>query len=206
MINKKNILIILITLFTILSISAFLYKNKFFSSVKMNFKGLCLFDIDDTLSTGKDNYNVVKLCLDSGFAVGVCTAGGYWMPNTLKNKPWFPSNLYNFMEEHNFNTFNNVARGYLMGKYNLDDYINNDKIKPLNIGIPGWRKGFALYENAKMLGIKDPKRMLIFDDQDSFLDGILTYNQKFNAICAGYTCGGELDIQTTKYAISKSLL
>ena len=207
MINKKNILIIiLVALFTVLLISVFLYKNKIFTVEKMNFEGICLFDIDDTLTTGKDNYRVVQLCIDSGFAVGVCTAGRYWMPNTLKNQPWFPSNLYNFMEKHNFNTFNNVAGGYLMGKHTPQEYIINDKFKPLNIGIPGWRKGFALYENAKMLGIKNPKRMLIFDDQDSFLEGILTYNKNFNAICTGYNCGGELNIQTTKYAISKSLL
>ena len=72
------------------------------------FKGMCLFDIDDTLTTGTENEKVVQLCIDSGYAVGISTANPFYTPQTVRFFKWMPSNLYNFMLEHNFDTFNNV--------------------------------------------------------------------------------------------------
>ena len=51
-----------------------------------NYKGICLFDVDDTLTLGTENYDVVQLCLDSGYAVGISTANPSYDPDTIKTK------------------------------------------------------------------------------------------------------------------------
>ena len=47
------------------------------------YKGLCLFDIDGTLTTGYDNEKSVDICLKAGYAVGISTAGSMYHPNNL---------------------------------------------------------------------------------------------------------------------------
>ena len=72
-------------------------KDKFqMNHLHNKYKGLVLFDIDDTLTTGLDNYNVVQYCIDEGWAVGICTAGSIYNMDNLKKYPynrWMPSNL-----------------------------------------------------------------------------------------------------------------
>jgi hypothetical protein len=167
------------------------------------YKGLCLFDVDGTLSTGQDNYAVVQTCIDAGFAVGVSTAGMVWMPDTLIKQKWFPSNLYDFMLKRNFDTFNNVAGYYLMGKKDSQAFLDVNKRLPPNINVAGWRKGFVMEQNAKMLGITNPKCIIMFDDQSSFIEGILAYNKNYNTACSGENCGGNLSVTSTKLTIKK---
>ena len=88
-----------------------------------NYKGICLFDVDDTLTLGTENYDVVQLCLDAGYAVGISTANPSYTPTTIKSKNWMPTNLYNFMVQNKFNTFNNVSTFYLNGKIQINEYI-----------------------------------------------------------------------------------
>ena len=154
-----------------------------------NYKGICLFDVDDTLTLGTENYDVVQLCLDSGYAVGISTANPSYDPDTIKTKNWMPTNLYDFMSRTQFNTFNNVSTFYLNGKIQKDAYIKNQPSEY----VLGWRKGLSLVSTANLYGITDPKKMILFDDSRDFLKGILNYNNKVKAVCAGPDCGGSLN-------------
>lgn len=175
------------------------------------YKGIVLFDIDGTLTdqghSGEDNAKLVQICLDTGFAVGINTAGGYtpdlwqnWPPDQQYN--WMPKNLVDFMKAHNWNTFNAVRIGYLNGKVDQQAYVSIDKNIPPNIDPFGWRKGFALEQTAKLYGITNPECIIMFDDLPSFIDGMLAWNPNFNVNCINYkTCGG-----LTEESVRKALI
>jgi hypothetical protein len=155
-----------------------------------NYRGLVLFDVDGTLTTGKDNYQSVQTCLEHGFAVGICTAESIYTIENLENYFWMPKNLYEFMKNTNFITFNNVASGYLTGKLNRKAYESINT--PLGYDIYGYRKGFALEQTGKLLGIKNTKNLILCDDLKVFIMSILKYNPNFSILCAGEDCKGEL--------------
>jgi len=168
---------------------------------KQVFKGICLFDVDDTLTTGKENELVVKECLDAGYAVGISTANPFYTPNTIGFFRWMPKNLYKFMVDHNFDTFNNVSSFYLNGKIKSDAYnsiIPNDN----KINIYGWRKGLSLISTANLYGISDTNKMILFDDNREYIKGIKAFNNGFKIICSGKDCGGNLDVSTVLNAIN----
>jgi len=167
------------------------------------FKGLCMFDVDHTLSTGQHNHDVVQTCLDAGFAVGVSTAGSHWTPDTLIKQPWFPHNLYNFMKNRDFDTMNNVVGDILEGKKNTAAFEKIDKSLPAGISPHGWRKGFVLQENSKNLGITNPGCIIMFDDSRDYIAGIHAYNKDYNIVCSGADCGGKLHVDVTQKAIQK---
>jgi hypothetical protein len=191
----KYAIIILFVFFIYIVISHF--KENF----KKKFIGICLFDVDETLTLGTDNYNVVQKCLDSGYAVGISTANPSYTPETIKDYKWMPQNLYDFMVQNQFDTFNNVSTFYLNGKIQKKVY-EKEKI-PLGryISILGWRKGLSLLSTAKLYGITDPNKMLLFDDNKDFLSGILNYNNKVKAVCSGPDCGGSLNLETVSLAL-----
>lgn len=175
-----------------------------------NFKGLVLFDVDGTLTAGKENYAVVQRCLDNGWAVGICTAGaGYTMDN-LRSFPWMPENLYNFIKIHQNITFNNVASGILCGQHNPTAYSTLNLPQGVRLGpehggfIMGYRKGFALTQTGKALGITDPKRLILFDDMVVFIQAVQAYNSNLRPICSGEDCGGQLTVSSVIQAISPS--
>lgn len=170
------------------------------------FKGLVLFDIDGTLTTGKNNEAVVQLCIDNDWAVGICTAGSIYSMENLLNYDWMPRNLYDFIVEHNNITFNNVSSEYLMGKLNKDAYTHLHKYMPIILRywypfVYGFRKGFALTETAKALGIENGS-LILCDDLRIFIEGALTYNNNIKIVCAGEDCGGELSIKALENVIN----
>lgn len=166
------------------------------------FKGMCLFDIDDTLTTGTENEKVVQLCIDSGYAVGISTANPFYTPQTVRFFKWMPSNLYNFMLEHNFDTFNNVSTWYLNGKVNRKSYNHIDSYIPEGVNIYGWRKGFSLISSSNLYGIKNSNNMILFDDNRDYIEGIKRFAPNVKVICSGRDCGGELNIKTVSNAIN----
>lgn len=171
------------------------------TNFKKKFKGLVLFDIDGTLTTGKNNEKVVQTCIDNGWAVGICTAGSIYSIDNLLNFEWMPRNLYDFMIEHNNITFNNVASGYLMGNLNYSAYEKLQKYLPYGSPLTyGFRKGFALSETGKALGINS-NSLILCDDLTVFIKGALYYNNNIKVVCAGKDCGGELTISSLKNAM-----
>ena len=50
-----------------------------------------------------------KYFIDRKYAVGISTAGAMYHPSNLMSFNWMPKNLYQWMEKHNFNTFNKFS-------------------------------------------------------------------------------------------------
>lgn len=157
------------------------------------YTGLVLFDIDGTLTTGTQNHEVVQMFLDRGYAVGIVTAGAVYTPHNLLRYPWMPRNLYDFMHDHDFDTFNNVASGILMGCYSgkkIYDNAANECPSSNRYVHMGWRKGIALHKTAEKYNIHNHKDRIVFDDLTPFLRGLHLYNPECTHICAGHDCGG----------------
>ena len=147
-----------------------------------NFKGLCLFDIDGTLTTGHDNSKSIDICLKNGYAVGISTAGAMYTPENLLSFPWMPHNLYYFMKKYNWVTFNNVARSIYAGKYKSQkDYSH--------LGHKQWGvlKGISLRESAKELLITPGKSLILFDNDPGFLEGLRVFSNTLG-VCSGHPC------------------
>jgi len=176
--------------------------------LKHVYKGLVLFDIDGTLAV-KDNENeaVVQACLDNNFGVGISTAGSVYTMDNLLSFTWMPSNLYNFIKDHNNLSFNNVGSGILNGKYSPGKYeqfykkpnSQNEFLKHF-----GYLKGYSMQETGKIFGITDPRRIILCDDQTTFLQGAYDYNPNFTLLCSGENCGQKLTVQSIKKAMELS--
>lgn len=165
------------------------------STADIMVKGLCMFDLDGTLSDGIENSRVVQACIDSGYEVGIVTAGGRYTIDTLADYPWIPKNLLERMAQTGFITFNNVVRNVLAGRERADAYTKIDAQLPAGINIYGWRKGFACTITANLLGITD--KIIVLDDLPLYLSGIKSYNPNIHTVCAGFECGGSaLSIST----------
>ena len=168
---------------------------------KLSYKGLCLFDIDGTLTTGENNEQVIDICLNAGYAVGISTAGSMYHPKNLLSFSWMPKNLYKFMQEHNFDTFNNVASDILAGKYDPQEYkIIKDNYSGHKVW--GLLKGHSLMVTASKYNIIDPTKMVLFDNDPIFLQGLQDYNKNLNLVCAGSPCGENLSPKTVIKALS----
>ena len=165
-----------------------------------NYKGLVLFDIDGTLTSNsaQNNYSIVQACIDNSFAVGICTAGSVYSMENILSYNWMPKNLYDFIVKEDKITFNNVGSKILMGKPNQLSYSN------LYNQHPGFLKGFALEKTANALGITNPKRMILCDDDIGFIEHFLRYNPNLTVVCSGVSCGGfgaRLNIDDVKNAM-----
>lgn len=147
-----------------------------------NFKGLCLFDIDGTLTTGQDNAQSIDICLKNGYAVGISTAGAMYTPENLLSFPWMPHNLYYFMKKYNWVTFNNVARSIYAGKYQPQPNYNNFGHKKWGI-----LKAHSLLESSKHIGMGVHSKLVLFDNDPGFLEG-LNYFPRCRGICSGQPC------------------
>jgi hypothetical protein len=198
-----NLFLVIIFGFLIIVLSLLMYiayrnhVNEKYYKLQPKYKGLCIFDIDQTLTTGTENYKVVQKCLDSGYAVGISTAGGMYKPENLANFEWMPVNLYNFMKKLKFITFNNVRNLIAAGEYDPVGYNQAFKFKQSW----GWLKGYSLIETAKALNITDYSKVYLFDNDPGYIKGCKEYNANFNVICSGPPCGDVLSLKTLKNII-----
>ena len=159
------------------------------------YKGVVLFDIDGTLTSGKNNYKTVQNVLDKGYAVGICTAGSLYTPANIQSFSWMPSNLFTFMKKNNFNTFNNVASGILCGMNGIDVYKKSMINKPSNIFWPGWLKAVAMKKTGEKYKTKN---VILLDNDNSFIQGVNAYDKNLKVICAGNPCGNIMTPNLTK--------
>jgi len=196
--NVIILLIILLLGIFITILTLHFTKDRFVAPNKPIFNGLCLFDIDGTLTTGTQNEEVVQYCIDKGYAVGVATAGSIYTPANLQSYKWMPNNLYDFMNKHDFDTFNNVASGVLNGIHNPSAYNKILKLKPQDVSWPGWFKGFALERTGSLYDIKDPSKLFLFDNDPNFIMGVKYYNHDLRVVCSGQPCNGSLTLKTIK--------
>ena len=198
---EKSLILLGFILIVLGSILLWINCDKFITNTShdiASYKGVCLFDVDGTLTTGKENERVVQYCLDRGYAVGIATAGGIYTPSNLMSYEWMPRNLYEFMKGNNFDTFNNVASGILTGHHNSAAYTKTLGNKPSDVFWPGWFKGLALERTGALYGIDDPSRLILFDNDPSFLMGVRYYNRNLRVICAGMPCNGVLTLDAVK--------
>lgn len=156
------------------------------------YKGICMFDIDGTLTNqgldANQNGELFQICLDAGYAIGINTAGPVYTPDKVPSWPptskyfyWMPKNLYDFLVKNNWNTFNNVGSYYLNGKVNKQAYDNNKA--PSGISQNGFNKGLALKETAALYNVKDPNCVIMFDDDRNFIQGMREFNSSYNINC-----------------------
>lgn len=195
-----SIILLLTTMFLLFPVNV-IKKNKILKSEKYldKYRGLVLFDIDGTLSTGKDNSNVVQACINNGFAVGICTAGRIYTMDNILSYNWMPHNLYKFIRKYDDITFNNVGSGILLGKKNIKAYLELPNYHP------GFLKGFAMIETGKALGITNPNCIILCDDQKSYILNVIKYNPYLNVVCCGENCGGNLTVDSVMSAMNKCL-
>jgi len=163
--------------------------------ISPRFRGLCMFDIDGTLTTGRDNYNVVQACIDNGYAVGISTAGAMYHPGNLNTFQWMPSNLYNWMSLFGWVTFSNVGSLILMGKPNREIFIQTAQRAGVSMHNWGWLKGLTMVHTAKSLGLP-PDSVILFDNDPGYIYGVKQFNPSLRVVCAGEPCGGILNIET----------
>jgi hypothetical protein len=150
------------------------------------YSGIVLFDIDGTLSTGIENEKVVDYFLDNNFAVGIITAGAMYHPGNLHKFSWMPKNLYNFMVENSFNTFNNVVTNIVNGKKELIEIPTHSNLNFYeNLG---FKKAILLEKNAKIYNIHDYNKIILVDNDPSYIKGAKKYNSKYKIICGGKPC------------------
>lgn len=159
------------------------YDDHHSRPLNKTYAGLVLFDVDGTLTTGKDNYRTVQLFLDRNWAVGIVTAGAVYTQQNIARYYWMPINLTHFLLNTGFVTFNNVAGNppILCGKPALLRYASVDRRIPMGIDGYGYRKGHALFETGLKLGL-DPKHVLICDDLLSFIQGVKVYDSAFQTL------------------------
>lgn len=207
----KYILFILLIALLVTSIILFIKNNQTNNTnLSLNittnnntkkFKGLALFDIDDTLTTGINNQEIVQYFIDNEWAVGICTANAYYTMENIMKFPWMPENLYNFIKQYNNITFNNVGAEIFLGQKNKN--IANalfDKT-PTGYDVFGFKKGYALEKTAQAIGINNPKCMILFDDLTPFIKAVHAYNPNLITVCSGANCGGLLTLENAKKAI-----
>ena len=167
-------------------------KEKIKEEIK--FEGLVLFDIDGTLTTGKENYKVVQYFLDKGYAVGVTTAGSIYTPENISKFEWMPNNLLNFLIMNQYNTFNNVVNKILCGVYRPDLYDLHMHNIPSNAQISnyyGWAKALTLKESGYKYGIIDESKLILIDNDPGFIEGVKMYNKKMITIPGGLPASNE---------------
>lgn len=166
--------------------------------MRQYYNGLVIFDIDGTLAVeNNENEAVVQACIDNNFAVGIATAGSIYNMGNILSYKWMPKNLYNFIKQHNDATFNNVASGVLMGRFNPYPYLGSPNRNP------GYLKGIAMEKTGKAFNINNPRKIILCDDSSYYLQGAREYNPNFTLLCAGENCGGKLTLQSIKQVLNK---
>lgn len=168
------------------------------------YKGLVLFDIDDTLSTNSyvENFLSVDYCIKNNYAVGICTAGAYYTPENLNNFRWMPLNLSEFLRKTNNKTFNNVARGYICNNDSVFQIKRMLRIvKEANVQISdtemiGFIKGYAAAVTAGLIGGINSYDIYLLDNDPNVITGFKKFNPVMNAIPAGNPAGTQFNLNT----------
>lgn len=151
-------------------------KDKDKDNVQAN--GLCMFDVDGTLTRATDATGAVRACLENGYAVGINTAGGYMDADDIRARyNWMPDNMYAAMKASAGQTFVSILHGTVAGE---------------PFAFPGGTEGTkkaqgndAVYAN---MNIKGP--LVMFDDNKNILADIETYDRttpatyQRKAVCA----------------------
>lgn len=204
----KCVYIFLCLLFILLSFLSYYIYKKFTTESYKNKKGICYFDIDDTLTSATDNTgDIIQECIDKDFAVGIITASCRTIDHICdKNKSkysWMPDKLCKQFRENGgrmYNSLNTVA-----GK---SQFPKDYPYKKLDIQDYGYIKGYNMKYGRDTFypHIKD-NNVILFDDQRHVIEGVNRFNKDFNSNfrtqCSNDTClnGEKLNTDFVKKCI-----
>jgi hypothetical protein len=139
-------------------------------------KGICYFDIDDTLTTAHGDRNeMMRQCLDNNFDIGIITASNRKLTDICNGdkprEPWMPELLCK--------QFNNKGPRL----YNSATVVTGNTVFPSNYPIGkdhGYIKGFDMkYGRDSFYKDIQDKCVVLFDDQQPVLDGVRNFNPNF---------------------------
>jgi len=195
----KDILVVVVIIGILILLGLWYYSDKNinnfiteYSHQPIKYEGLVLFDIDGTLTDGTENQKVVDYFLKKNYAVGISTAGRGYHKKNLHTFNWMPPNLYNFMIQNNFDTFNNVSDNVLCGQWDPQTYIDYNRTDISFLEQLGWRKGLTLKKTGEKYGITDPQKLYLIDNDPSYIMGLKMFNPHYNIICAGLPCSNQV--------------
>lgn len=164
------------------------YKDK-----KKHVKGICYFDIDNTLTSAIGNSDeIIQECLDNNFAVGIVTASGRTIDHICsgdkaggyQNAEWMSDKLCKQFRENDGKMFNSL-RVVAGKKIFPKNYPSNQSF--------GFIKGFDMHygKNLSYPSVPD-KCVVLFDDNPMVLKGVKDYNPELETHCSHPICGGKL--------------
>jgi len=191
--EKSAILLIAAIFLPIVLCIVIFFTIKKLKKENFDVKGICYFDIDNTLTSALDGGDeIIQECLDNNFAVGIITAsnrtiddicsgdkaGGY------QNARWMSDKLCRQFRKNKGKMFNSlrVVAGNTIFPSN---YPSNKSF--------GYIKGFNMHYGKNMSHPSVPNKcVVLFDDNPSVLRGVKQYNNDLEIQCSHPTCGGQL--------------
>ena len=163
-------------------------------SNKNNIKGICYFDIDDTLTTANGNRDeIVQECLNNNFAIGIITASGRKVSHICNGHqnsvPWMSNILCKQFSEDNAKMYNSSS---IVAGETIDNMITKGWPSSKIMSDPGFVKGWDMnYGRTKFYPTVPDKCVVLFDDQNSYMDGVKRFNPNFEVECSNITCGAK---------------
>jgi hypothetical protein len=163
-----------------------------------NTKGICYFDIDDTLTTANGNRDkIVKQCLDNNFAIGIVTASSRKVSDICNgNKAkvsWMSDLLCEQFQNNNGKMYNSTT--VVAGSTVFPSDYPNGKSQ-------GFIKGYVMDHGRKTFYPNVPEKcVVLFDDQKHVLNGVKQYNPNLETQCAGYHPGNPYTCNTTGHVL-----
>jgi hypothetical protein len=144
-------------------------------------KGICYFDIDDTLTTATGNIdNLVKKCIDNDFAVGIITASSRKLEHICdgpKSKhPWMPDLL---CKQFNQNPALYNSSVVLSGKTRPTPTIPYSKYGMVKA------HDMEYCRNLHYPHIHN-KCLVLFDDQKQIISNVKIYNNELETQCSSH--------------------
>lgn len=157
--------------------------TKSYEQYKHEVKGICYFDIDDTLTTAKgDKDEIVKQCLDNNFSIGIITASTRKVKDICEGGKakvdWMSDLLCEQFQKNNARMYNSAS--VVAGSTVFPpDYPSGAS--------QGIIKGYDMEYGRKMFypNVSD-KCVVLFDDQQHVLDDVKKYNSNLETQCAGH--------------------
>lgn len=169
-------------------------------------KGICYFDIDDTLTTAKgDPEQIIQTCIDNNFAVGIITASARTIDHIcfgeskggIQNANWMSNKLCKQFRENNGRMFNSLVT---IAGQNLDSFIKENNYGP-NLDY-GHIKGISMIRGKDFYPHLSYKDIVLFDDNSLVIEQVKQINPELQVECSHPKCNGSF---LTKELVDKKI-
>lgn len=169
---------------------------------KGKIKGICYFDIDNTLTTAEGNPDeIMQECLKNDFAVGIITASARTVNHICSGdkvrEPWMSDILCKQFQENDSKMYNSTT------------VIAGQKKFPPNYPFgqnQGYIKGYNMkYGRDSYYPHVPDKCVVLFDDQQPVIDGVKNFGKELETQCSNTSChyGRPLNLDTVKAKIKE---